>query len=81
MADTPLQQPDLRSLGLAVREARMSKGWSQERLAEMTGLHRNYVGGVERGERNVGFLNLTRLAEGLGMQASALVSAAEEVGR
>jgi transcriptional regulator with XRE-family HTH domain len=68
-------------LGGAVRARRRALGLSQEELAERSGLHRNYIGGIERGERNVGYLNLLRLAEALGCQASRLVAEAEEVTR
>lgn len=56
------------AFGLAVRTLRLSKDWSQEDLAEESGLHRNYVGGIERGERNVGIDNVHRLAAALGVQ-------------
>ena len=48
-----------------VRKARIAKGLSQEDLAELSGLHRNYVGGVERGERNIAVDNMDRIAQAL----------------
>lgn len=62
------------NLGEAVRRARSRKGLTQEELAEAAGVHRNYIGDVERGETNVGFLNLLKLAEGLGMSLEELIS-------
>jgi len=61
-------------LGKRVREARLAKGWSQERLAEASGLHRTYIGGIERGERNVSILNISKIAQVLGKTASDLTS-------
>jgi transcriptional regulator with XRE-family HTH domain len=60
------------AFGASIRRLRQLKGWSQERFAEEAGLDRTYVGGVERGERNVSLLNLQRLAEALGMNLSHL---------
>lgn len=59
--------------GLRVTEIRKSKGLSQERLALESGLARSYLGGVERGQRNIALLNICRLAETLGVPPAALL--------
>ena len=56
-----------------VRKARLAKGLSQEDLAELASLHRNYVGGVERGERNISIDNMEKLAKALGSTIAKLV--------
>lgn len=63
----------LRTFGAAVRQRRQASGLSQEDLAERADLHRTYVGGLERGERNVGLLNVARLAKALGVTVAELV--------
>ena len=59
--------------GKRVRELRLERRLSQEKLAELADLHRNYVGGVERGERNVSLLNIVKLAHGLSVRPSKLI--------
>ncbi len=65
---------DIRAkVGAKVRELREIRGWSQEDLGFEAGLHRNYVGGIERGERNVGLVNLAKLAQALGLRPRDLL--------
>ena len=54
-----------------MRGIREARGYSQERLAELARLHRTYVGGIERGERNVSLINIWRLAEALDVNPAA----------
>jgi len=56
-----------------LRAARQGKGLSQEALAELAGLHRTYLGSVERGERNVSIDNMERLARALGVELRDLL--------
>ena len=53
---------------------RRSRGWSQEEMAEKCGLHRTYVGAIERGERNVTLETLNALALALGVSAAELIA-------
>jgi len=48
----------LKTIGKNIREYRKNKGWSQEAFAFECGLHRTYIGAIERGERNITILNL-----------------------
>ena len=59
--------------GKRVRELRVARKLSQEELAELADLHRNYVGGVERGDRNVGLLNVVAIARALRVLPSTLL--------
>lgn len=63
----------LLALGLAVRDLRESRGLSQERCGELAALHRNQIGAIERGEKNVSFLNLLRICRALEVSPSDLL--------
>jgi transcriptional regulator with XRE-family HTH domain len=66
--------PDPRIIfGRRVRELRLERNLSQEKLAELADLHRNYVGGIERGERNVALVNIVKLARGLNVRPAKLI--------
>lgn len=56
-----------------IRSARAARGWSQEELADRCGLHRTYVGVIERGERNITLATLERIAIALGVEAITLL--------
>ena len=58
--------------GNLVRHLREARNLSQEDLAELAGLHRTYVGGVERGERNLGLLNILTIARALKVEPREL---------
>lgn len=62
-----------RWVGEKVRELREAKGWSQEELGFKSGLHRNYVGRIERGEQNIAVVNVARLAKALGVRPRDLL--------
>lgn len=63
----------LSAFGATLRAYRQDAGLSQEKLAAKAGLDRTYVGGAERGERNVALVNIVRLAGALGIEPSALL--------
>ncbi len=64
----------LTKLGQAVRDQRHELRLSQEELAERADLHRTYVADIERGTRNLGFVNLVRVAEALELPVESLVA-------
>ena len=70
--------PTLRTrLGRAVRRLRTAAGYSQESFADACGLHRTYMGAVERGETNISLDNIERIARGLRLSPAQLLTEAE----
>ena len=65
---------NLQDVGSKIRFLRSAKGYSQEAFADACGLDRTYIGGVERGERNIGLKNLLKIAHTLGVPASDLLA-------
>lgn len=63
----------LKKFGAAVYENRQIAGLTQEELAEFAGLHRTYIGGIERGERNLTLENIVKISAALGIHCSDLV--------
>ncbi len=65
----------LKIIGNNIRKYRKKVGLSQEQLADLAELHRTYIGGVERGERNVSALNIFKIAKALKIQPHKLLLA------
>ncbi|MBI5136480.1 MAG: helix-turn-helix transcriptional regulator [Nitrospirae bacterium] len=59
--------------GRVVRELRVARGYSQEAFADRVEIHRTYIGGIERGERNPTLTMIHRLADALGISPSRLL--------
>ncbi len=76
MADSLL----IEQFGRRIRELRIGRGLSQEKLAELTGFHRTYIGMVERGERNISLSNLGVFAKAFEMSAGELLTFPKERG-
>lgn len=62
-----------RAFGLRLKAIRKHKGFSQEGLALACGLDRTYIGGVERGERNISLINIHKIAVALNLPAQELL--------
>jgi transcriptional regulator with XRE-family HTH domain len=70
--DDEQSNPLLRILGRRIRELRTEQGYSQEAFADKCGVHRTFMGTVERGESNLSFHNIARVAKTLGVTLSEL---------
>ena len=68
----------LQSLGFQIRQLRKARGWSQEDLASHSGLHRTYIGSIERGEQNVSSLNIRKIAKALDLPPAYLFVGVDE---
>lgn len=73
------KSPEHIALGRAIHELRLDAGVSQDELARMAGMHRTYIGGIERGERNVSFANLLKIADALDERPAMLLSRYERL--
>lgn len=67
------EKEKLIAFGLRLRNLRLNQNISQEELAELTALHRTYIGSVERGERNISFLNILKIADAFNVAPSLLI--------
>lgn len=67
-------------LGKRVHDLRAAKKWSQEEFAHVSGLHRTYIGQIERGEKNISFGNLMKVASVLGVTMAELLADLEIAG-
>lgn len=71
-AKSPTKDPRV-LFGRRIANLRKQLGWSQEKLALESGLARSYLGGVERGQRNIALVNICRLADALSVHPSELM--------
>ncbi len=68
----------LKALGQKIRELRLKRGHSQEGFADLCGVHRTFMGSIERGETNISFQNLAKVAAALEITLSQLLSGVEK---
>jgi len=61
-----------KKFGLSVKKYREKKGYSQEKLAEISGLHRTYISSIERGKRSISLNNIERIAKSLDIEIHEL---------
>lgn len=65
---------ELLQIGKNIRTLRLSKGLSQEKLGEVAGLHRTFIGAIERGERNISIVTLHKIASALDTSVADLIT-------
>ena len=78
-----MSKPILKAFGSNARRLRLKRKLTQEQLAELSGLHPNYIGGIERGERNLSLVNIVRLTRALQCRIGdlfATISTADKLG-
>ena len=68
------EKPFFKNLGKRVRELRKARLLTQEELAELADLHPTFIGGIERGEKNLSIQSLLRIADGLGLEIKDLLA-------
>lgn len=68
-----MNQPALEVFGASVRQLRLERNLSQEELASLAGLHRTYIGMVERAEKNLTLTSIAKIARALGVPARDLL--------
>lgn len=73
-----VQEELLKVLGQRIRDLRLKQGYSQESFADRCGVHRTFMGTVERGESNLSFSNLAKIADALGITLSQMLSGVEK---
>lgn len=68
-----MKDSTLENFGNCVRELRLQQKMSQEELANKAGLHRTYIGMIERAEKNITLLNIQKIASALSVEISNLL--------
>ena len=71
------EYPELYKFGNTVRSIRLDKGISQEALADLAGIDRSYMGGIERGEHNLALVNIKRISNALEVSVSHVMNSAK----
>lgn len=79
VAGVPTREEILLAFGQRVRQRRLEQGLSQEALAHECGMHRTYVSSLERGERNIGLENITRIAASLHSRPGDLMAGVDNL--